>query len=47
MFEIWAEYSRFDTTSQKLSDQARMILKSWFSDLKMLQICGHINREEY
>ena len=48
MREVWAESSRFDTTSQRLADQARMILRNgWSSDLKILEISGQVNNEEY
>ena len=31
---IWQEYSNFQTTSQRLADQVRTIIKKgWFSDL--------------
>ena len=39
MIEIWEEYEKFQTTSQRLADQVRTIIKkSWFSDLKLLEI---------
>ena len=47
MIEIWAESARFNITSQKLADQARIILKKgWFSDLEILEIYEQVNREE-
>ena len=48
MIEIWAECTRFNTTSQRFGDQARMILKKGcFSKLGILEIYQQINREEY
>ena len=48
MIKIYAECTRFNTTSQGLADQVRMILKKgWFSDLEILKICGQLNSEEY
>ena len=39
MLEIWQERSTFQTTSQRLADQARTIIKKdWFSDLELLEI---------
>ena len=39
MIEIWQEYANFLTTSQRLADQVRTIIKKdWFSDLKILEI---------
>ena len=38
MIEIWPEHSTFQTTSQRLADQFRTILKKgWFSDLEFLE----------
>ena len=34
MISIWQECTKFQTTSQKLADQVRTIIKVWFSDLK-------------
>ena len=48
MIEIWAESARLNTWSQRLADQARMILKKdCFSDLEILEIHQQVNREEY
>ena len=45
MIEIWVESARFDTTSQRLADQARIILKKvWFSELEILEICQQIEK---
>ena len=39
MIEIWQECARFQTTSQRLADQVRTIIKKgWFSDLVILEI---------
>ncbi len=39
MIEIWKEAGNFTTTSQRLADQARMILKkSWLSDVEIMEI---------
>ena len=47
MIEIWVESAKFNT-SLRLADEARLILKKgWFSDLKILKVCGQVNREEY
>ena len=36
------------TASQRLANQARMILKKdWFSDLQILKIFWQVNREEF
>ena len=46
MIEIQAESARFNT-SQKLANQARMILKKgWFPDFKILEICGKTGGED-
>ena len=48
MREIWGESAKFHTTSQRMDDQARLILKKgWFSDLEKRKICEQIIREEY
>ena len=48
MKEIWAESARFNRTTQRLADQARIILKKgWISDLEVLEICKQVNTEEY
>ena len=45
--EIWAESARFNTKSQRLADQVRLILmKGWFSELEILKICVNVNIEE-
>ena len=39
MIEIWQECAKFQTTSQRLADQVRTIIKKgWFSDLEILEI---------
>ena len=39
MIEIWQECASFQTTSQRLADQVRTIMKNgWFSDLEILDI---------
>ena len=39
MMVIWPELSNFQTTSQRLADQVRtMIKKGWFTDLEILEI---------
>ena len=36
MIEIWQEWAKFQTTSQRLADQVRSIIKNgWFSDLEL------------
>ena len=47
MIEIWQECSSFQTTSQRLADQVRIIIKkSWFSDLEILEIHQKINNQQ-
>ena len=39
IIEVWQECSTFQTTSQRLADQVRAIVKKgWFSDLELLEI---------
>ena len=39
MIEIWQECASFQTTSQRVADQVRTIIKKgWFSDLEILEI---------
>ena len=39
MIEIWQECTSFQTTSQRLADQVRTIMKKgWFSDLEILDM---------
>ena len=48
MREIWEEAANFKTTSQKLAEQARMILKKGcFSKLEKIEICGQVSHKEY
>ena len=47
MIEIWQEYASFQTTSQRLADQVRTIIKKdWFSYLEILEIHQKINNEQ-
>ena len=44
MIEILQEYACFQTTSQRLADEVRTILrKGWFSDLEIIEIHQKIN----
>ena len=46
MIEICQECASFQTTSQRLSDQVRTIIKkSWFSDLEIQEIHQKTNDE--
>ena len=48
MIEIWEKCNGFQTRSQKLADQVRMIIKKgWFSDTEILEIHQQINRESW
>ena len=47
MLEIWQELSNFQTTSQRLADQVRTIIKKgWFSDLEIIEIHQKINDQQ-
>ena len=47
MMEIWQELSNFQTTSQRLADQVRTIIKKgWFSDLEIREIHQKINDQQ-
>ena len=47
MLEIWQELSNFQTTSQRLADQVRTIIKNgWFSDLEIIEIHQKINDQQ-
>ena len=47
MMEIWQELSNFQTTSQRLADQVRTIMKKdWFSELEIIEIHLKINDQE-
>ena len=47
MIEIWQECASFQTTSQRLADQVRTIIKKgWFSDFEILEIHQKINNEQ-
>ena len=46
MIDIWQECARFKTTSQRLSDQVRTIIKKdWFSDLEIPEKRQKMNKE--
>ena len=45
--EIWQELFIFQTTSQRLADQVRTIMKKgWFSELEIIEIHQKINDQE-
>ena len=47
MIAIWQELSNFQTTSQRLADQVRTIMKKgWFSELEIIEIHQKINDQE-
>ena len=47
MMEIGQELSIFQTTSQRLADQVRTIMKKgWFSELEIIEIHQKINDQE-
>ena len=47
MMEIWQELSNFQTTSQRLADRVRTIMKKgWFSELGIVEIHQKINDQE-
>ena len=47
MMEIWQELANFQTTSQRLADQVRTIIKKcWFSDLEIIEIQQKINDQQ-
>ena len=46
MMEIWQELSNFQTTSQRLADQVKTIIKVWFSDLEIIEIHHKINNQQ-
>ena len=44
MMDFWQELSNFQTTSLRLADQVRTIIKKcWFSDLEIIEIHQEIN----
>ena len=46
--EIWQERSTFQTTSQRLADQVRTIMKKgWFADLELLEIHQKTEKQNY
>ena len=48
MIEIWQERSSFQTTSQRLADQVKTIIKKgWFSDLELLEIHQRTLKQNY
>ena len=48
ILEIWQERSAFQTTSQRLADQVRTIIKKcWFSDLELLEINQKTLKQNY
>ena len=48
MIEIWQECAKFQTTSQKLADHVRPIIKKgWFSDLELLEIHKKTHKQNY
>ena len=48
MIEIWQERSTFQTTSQRLADQVRTIIrKGWFSELELLEIHKKTQKPNY
>ena len=48
MVEIWQECAKFQTTSQRLADQVRtMIKKGWFFDLEILEIHQKTHKQNY
>ena len=47
MIEIWQECASFQTTSQRLADQVRTIIKKgWFSDLEILDVHQKTNTQD-
>ena len=47
MMEIWQELSNFHSTSQRLADQVRTIMKKgWFTELVIIEIHQKINDQE-
>ena len=47
MIEIWQRYNNFQTTSQRLADQVRTIIKKdWFSDFEIIEIQQKINYQQ-
>ena len=48
MMEIWTGSTKSNKTSQKVSEEARLILKKgWLSDWNIREICGQVNHEQY
>ena len=45
---ILTESTKFNTISQRLVNQARLIeKKNFLFDLEVLKMCGHLNRKKY
>ena len=48
MIEIWQECAKFQTTSQRLANQVRTIIKKgWFSDLELLEFHKKTHKQNY
>ena len=48
MIEVWQECAKFQTTTQRLADQIRTIIKrGWFSDLELLEIHQKTHKQNY
>ena len=47
MIEIWQELVKFQTTSQRLADQVRTIIKGGVSDLEILEIHQKTRKQNY
>ena len=48
MREIWQECAKFQTTSRRLADQVRIIIKKgWFSDLEFLETHQKTHEQNY
>ena len=45
MIEIWTEATKFNWTSQIISES--LYRKGFFSNLEILELSGHVCREEY
>ena len=47
MDEVWKESAKFYTTTQRLTDQARIISKKgWSYDREILEISAKVSREK-
>ena len=48
MIEIWQECAKFRTTTYRLADQVRTIIKKgWFTDLEILEIHQKTHKQNY